>query len=126
MGVLGEGSDFFEFVEEPEVVLSDFHVLLVVAVGEGPAFGGTDVFLVLGTGGVEGELVAAVLAYPFELAKVDVVGPGSGRGTSSAETAMSLRELACCSSSEISYIAAYKPNEPNQNYSAPSALSDLV
>lgn len=70
--------------------------------------------------------MAAVLAYSFELAKVDVVGPGSGRGTSSAETAMSLREPACCSSSEISYIAAYKPNEPNQNYSALSALSELV
>lgn len=59
-GVMGERPNFFKFVEELDVGLSDFLVMFVVAMCEGSTFGVSELLLLSQSGAVECQLI-----FPF-------------------------------------------------------------
>ena len=73
---MGEGPHLLEFGQELDVRLRYLLVLLVVAVRKGLALVVAVVLLLGDSGGIEGELVLAVLADLLELAEVGLVEPG--------------------------------------------------
>lgn len=71
--IASKGLHLLQLVQQLDVGLGDFRVLLVVPVGEGPAFGVFD-FLVLGEAvAVEGQLVLPLLSNFLQLAQMRLV-----------------------------------------------------
>ena len=75
-GVVGEGPHLLELGQELDVRLRYLLVLLVVAMRKRLALVVAVVLLLGDSGGIEGELVLAVLADLLELAEVGLVEPG--------------------------------------------------
>ena len=71
--VMSEWSDFFKFMEELFVWLSNFLVLLIVAMCEGSTFVLSIVFLLGNSGWVKGELIFTVFSDSLKFANVCLI-----------------------------------------------------